>query len=144
MHSVYLWVKVFHVMFMVAWMASLLYLPRLFVYHADKVNDKITSETFKIMEYRLYYYIGTPSLFLVWITGLYLTYILGIYGWLIIKFFAVIVMTMYHIWLLKFLKNFKNNTNSKESLFFRKINEIHFFILLIILIMVIIKPEFPW
>ena len=51
MHSVYLWVKVFHVMFMVAWMASLLYLPRLFVYHADKVNDKITSETFKIMEY---------------------------------------------------------------------------------------------
>ena len=83
MHSVYLWVKVFHVMFMVAWMASLLYLPRLFVYHADKVNDKITSETFKIMEYRLYFYIGTPSLVLVWITGLYLTYILGIYGCLL-------------------------------------------------------------
>ena len=142
MHSVYLWVKVFHVMFMVAWMASLLYLPRLFVYHADKVNDEVTSETFKIMEHRLYYYIGTPSITLVWLTGLYLAYVLGLYGWLMVKFFAVIIMTVYHIWLVKFLKNFKNNVNTKSSLFFRKINEIPFLILLIILILVIIKPEF--
>ena len=142
MHSVYLWIKVFHVMFMVAWMASLLYLPRLFVYHADKVNDEVTSETFKIMEHRLYYYIGTPSITLVWLTGLYLAYVLGLYGWLIVKFFAVIIMTVYHIWLVKFLKNFKNNVNTKSSLFFRKINEIPFLILLIILILVIIKPEF--
>ena len=141
MHSVYLWVKVFHVMFMVAWMASLLYLPRLFVYHADKVNDEVTSETFKIMEHRLYYYIGTPSITLVWLTGLYLAYVLGLYGWLIVKFFAVIIMTVYHIWLVKFLKNFKNNVNTKSSLFFRKINEIPFLILLLILVMVIIKPE---
>jgi len=141
MHSVYLWVKVFHVMFMVAWMASLLYLPRLFVYHADKVNDDVTSETFKIMEHRLYYYIGTPSITLVWLTGLYLAYVLGLYGWLIVKFFAVIIMTVYHIWLVKFLKNFKNNVNTKSSLFFRKINEIPFLILLLILVMVIIKPE---
>ena len=141
MHSVYLWVKVFHVMFMVAWMASLLYLPRLFVYHADKVNDDVTSETFKIMEHRLYYYIGTPSIALVWLTGLYLAYVLGLYGWLIVKFFAVIIMTVYHIWLVKFLKNFKNNVNTKSSLFFRKINEIPFLILLLILVMVIIKPE---
>ena len=142
MHSVYLWVKVFHVMFMVAWMASLLYLPRLFVYHADKVNDEVPSETFKIMEHRLYYYIGTPSIILVWLTGLYLAYVLGLYGWLMVKFFAVIIMTVYHIWLVKFLKNFKNNVNTKSSLFFRKINEIPFLILLIILILVIIKPEF--
>ena len=141
MHSVYLWIKVFHVMFMVAWMASLLYLPRLFVYHADKVNDDVTSETFKIMEHRLYYYIGTPSITLVWLTGLYLAYVLGLYGWLIVKFFAVIIMTVYHIWLVKFLKNFKNNVNTKSSLFFRKINEIPFLILLLILVMVIIKPE---
>ena len=141
MHSVYLWIKVFHVMFMVAWMASLLYLPRLFVYHADKVNDEVTSETFKIMEHRLYYYIGTPSITLVWLTGLYLAYVLGLYGWLIVKFFAVIIMTVYHIWLVKFLKNFKNNVNTKSSLFFRKINEIPFLILLLILVMVIIKPE---
>ena len=141
MHSVYLWVKVFHVMFMVAWMASLLYLPRLFVYHADKVKDKITSETFKIMEHRLYYFIGTPSLVLVWSTGLYLAYVLGIYGWLVIKFFAVIIMTLYHIWLSTFLKKFKSDSNSKSSNFFRKINEIPFLILLIILVMVIIKPE---
>ena len=126
---------------MVAWMASLLYLPRLFVYHADKVNDKVTSETFKIMEHRLYYYIGTPSITLVWLTGLYLAYVLGLYGWLIVKFFAVIIMTVYHIWLVKFLKNFKNNVNTKSSLFFRKINEIPFLILLLILVMVIIKPE---
>jgi putative membrane protein len=128
-------------MFMVAWMASLLYLPRLFVYHADKVNHKILSNTFKIMEHRLYYYIGTPSVILVWITGLYLAFILGIYGWLVVKFFAVIVMTLYHIWLSTFLKKFKNDTNLKSSNFYRKINEIPFIILLIILIMVIIKPE---
>lgn len=141
MHSAYQWVKVFHVMFMVAWMASLLYLPRLFVYHADKVNHKILSNTFKIMEHRLYYYIGTPSVTLVWITGLYLAFVLGIYGWLVVKFFAVIVMTLYHIWLSTFLKKFKNDTNLKSSNFYRKINEIPFIILLIILIMVIIKPE---
>jgi putative membrane protein len=128
-------------MFMVAWMASLLYLPRLFVYHADKVNHKILSNTFKIMEHRLYYYIGTPSVTLVWITGLYLAFVLGIYGWLVVKFFAVIVMTLYHIWLSTFLKKFKNDTNLKSSNFYRKINEIPFIILLIILIMVIIKPE---
>lgn len=141
MHSAYQWVKVFHVMFMVAWMASLLYLPRLFVYHADKVNHKILSNTFKIMEHRLYYYIGTPSVILVWITGLYLAFVLGIYGWLVVKFFAVIVMTLYHIWLSIFLKKFKNDTNLKSSSFYKKINEIPFIILLIILIMVIIKPE---
>ena len=128
-------------MFMVAWMASLLYLPRLFVYHADKVNHKILSNTFKIMEHRLYYYIGTPSVILVWITGLYLAFVLGIYGWLVVKFFAVIVMTLYHIWLSTFLKKFKTDTNLKSSNFYRKINEIPFILLLIILIMVIIKPE---
>ncbi len=141
MHSIYLWVKVFHVMFMVAWMASLLYLPRLFVYHADNTKNKTTSDTFKTMEHRLYFYIGTPSAILVWITGLYLAYILGIYGWLVVKFFAVIVMTLYHIWLSTFLKKFKNDLNLKSSIFFRKINEIPFLILLIILILVIIKPE---
>ena len=141
MHSIYLWVKVFHVMFMVAWMASLLYLPRLFVYHADNTKNKSTSDTFKTMEHRLYFYIGTPSAILVWITGLYLAYILGIYGWLVVKFFAVIVMTLYHIWLSTFLKKFKNDLNLKSSIFFRKINEIPFLILLIILILVIIKPE---
>ena len=126
---------------MVAWMASLLYLPRLFVYHADKMKDKITSDTFKIMEHRLYYYIGTPSAVTVWITGLYLAYKLGIYGWLIIKFLAVIILTVYHILLMKYLKSFRDDLNSKNSSFFRKINEIPFLLLLIILIMVVIKPE---
>ena len=141
MHSIYNWIKVFHILFMVAWMASLLYLPRLFVYHADKTKDKITSDTFKVMEYRLYYYIGTPSAVSVWITGLYLAYKLGIYGWLIIKFLAVIILTVYHILLLKYLNSFRDDLNSKNSSFFRKINEIPFLLLLIILIMVVIKPE---
>lgn len=141
MHSIYNWIKVFHILFMVAWMASLLYLPRLFVYHADKTKDKIISDTFKVMEYRLYYYIGTPSAVTVWITGLYLAYKLGIYGWLIIKFLAVIILTIYHILLMKYLKSFRDDLNSKNSSFFRKINEIPFLLLLIILIMVVIKPE---
>ena len=141
MHSIYNWIKVFHVLFMVAWMASLLYLPRLFVYHADKTKDKTTSDTFKVMEHRLYYYIGTPSAVAVWITGLYLAYKLGIYEWLIIKFLAVIILTVYHILLMKYLKSFRDDLNSKNSSFFRKINEIPFLLLLIILIMVVIKPE---
>ena len=121
-------------------MAGLLYLPRLFVYHAEKNHIKELSETFKVMEHRLYYYIATPSLVLVWLTGLYMAYAIGLYLWLIIKFLAVIFLTIYHIILIKFLINFEKNKNDKTSKFFRMINEIPFLILLLVLIMVIIKP----
>ena len=141
MGNVYLWVKVFHVMFVVAWMAGLLYLPRIFVYHSLDNTSRDASEVFKIMERRLYYYIMHPSAIIVWITGLYLAHVLGIYSWLLLKFFFVILLTLYHINLARYLKSFSNDFNLKSSKYYRLINEIPFLIMFFILIFVIIKPE---
>ena len=141
MGNVYLWVKIFHVMFVVAWMAGLLYLPRIFVYHSLDNTSRDASEVFKIMERRLYYYIMHPSAIIVWITGLYLAHVLGIYSWLLLKFFFVILLTLYHINLARYLKSFSNDLNLKSSKYYRLINEIPFLIMFFILIFVIIKPE---
>ena len=141
MGNVYQWVKIFHVMFVVAWMAGLLYLPRIFVYHS---MDKTTSETsniFKLMEKRLFYFIMYPSALIVWITGIYMAHALGLYGWLIIKFLFVIVLTIYHINLGRYLNDFANDKNKKKTRFFRMINEIPFVIMFFILVFVIIKPD---
>ena len=141
MGNVYQWVKIFHVMFVVAWMAGLLYLPRIFVYHS---MDKTTSETsniFKLMEKRLFYFIMYPSALIVWITGVYMAHALGLYGWLIIKFLFVIVLTIYHINLGRYLNDFANDKNKKKTRFFRMINEIPFVIMFFILVFVIIKPD---
>ena len=94
------------------------------------------------MERRLYYYIGHPSALLVWVSGLYMAYVLTFYGWLIAKFFFVILLTLYHINLGRYLVKFSQNANQKTSKFFRLINEIPFLIMLVILFFVIIKPEF--
>ena len=142
MGNVYQWVKIFHVMFVVAWMAGLLYLPRIFVYHSmDDTTDE-TSNVFKLMEKRLFYFIMYPSVLIVWITGIYMAYVLGLYGWLVLKFFFVIVLTLYHINLGRYLKDFKNDNNRSKTRFFRIINEVPFLIMFIILILVIIKPDF--
>ena len=97
MGNVYQWVKIFHVMFVVAWMAGLLYLPRIFVYHSMDETTTETSNVFKLMEKRLFYFIMYPSALIVWITGIYMAHALGLYGWLVIKFLLVIVLTLYHI-----------------------------------------------
>ena len=129
-------------MFVVAWMAGLLYLPRIFVYHSmDDTTDE-TSNVFKLMEKRLFYFIMYPSALIVWITGIYMAYVLGLYGWLVLKFFFVIVLTLYHINLGRYLKDFKNDNNRIKTRFFRIINEVPFLIMFIILILVIIKPDF--
>ncbi len=125
---------------MVAWMAGLLYVPRLFVYHSQQNEKSDASEVFKIMEYRLYYFIATPSAVLVWITGLYMAYVLGFYNWIAVKFIFVIFMTIYHFILKGYLINFKNDVNNKSTKFFRLINEIPFFLLLIIVVLVVFKP----
>ena len=142
MGNTYLWVKIIHIAFVVAWMAVLLYLPRIFVYHANVKNTSETSDVFKIMEKRLYYYIGHPSALLVWASGLYMAHALGLYGWLIAKFFFVILLTLYHINLGRYLVKFSQNDNQKTSKFFRLINEIPFLIMFVILFFVVIKPEF--
>ncbi len=141
MGNVYQWVKIFHVMFVVAWMAGLLYLPRIFVYHSMDETTSETSNIFKLMEKRLFYFIMYPSALIVWITGIYMAHALGLYGWLIIKFLFVIVLTIYHINLGRYLNDFANDKNKKKSRFFRMINEIPFVIMFFILMFVIIKPD---
>ena len=141
MGNTYLWAKIIHIAFVVAWMAVLLYLPRIFVYHSNVKNTSETSNIFKVMERRLYYYIGYPSAVLVWVSGLYMAHALGLYGWLIAKFFFVMLLTFYHINLGKYLVKFSQNDNQKTSKFFRLINEIPFLIMFLILFFVIIKPE---
>ena len=141
MGNVYQWVKIFHVMFVVAWMAGLLYLPRIFVYHSMDETTTETSNVFKLMEKRLFYFIMYPSALIVWITGIYMAHALGLYGWLVIKFLFVIVLTFYHINLGRYLNDFANDKNKKKTRFFRMINEIPFVIMFIILVLVIIKPD---
>ena len=141
MGNVYQWVKIFHVMFVVAWMAGLLYLPRIFVYHSMDETTSETSNIFKLMEKRLFYFIMYPSALIVWVTGLYMAHALGLYGWLVIKFLFVIVLTLYHVNLGRYLNDFANDKNKKKTRFFRMINEVPFVIMFIILVFVIIKPD---
>ena len=139
-YSIYNWVKILHISFVVAWMAGLLYLPRLFVYHKENENENKTVAIFKVMEKRLYFYIMNPAAVLVWFSGIYLGHVLGFETWLIVKIGIVSIMTAYHILLGIHLNDFKLDKQIRTSRYFRIINEIPFFLLFIILIMVIMKP----
>ena len=139
-YSIYNWVKILHISFVVAWMAGLLYLPRLFVYHKENENENKTVAIFKVMEKRLYFYIMNPAAVLVWFSGIYLGHVLGFDTWLIVKIGVVLIMTAYHVLLGIHLNDFKLDKQIRTSRYFRIINEIPFFLLFIILIMVIMKP----
>ena len=107
----FLWIKAIHIISVIAWMAGLLYLPRLFVYHSDKEIEQNTSNTFKVMERKLYRFIMNPSVALVWITGLILFYYSGIETWLLVKIALVILMTFFHIFLGQRLRDFTADAN---------------------------------
>ena len=139
-YSTYNWIKIIHISFMVAWMAGLLYLPRIFVYHKENEKENKAVGIFKIMEHKLYHYIMYPSMIIVWVSGLYLGHVLGFDTWLIVKIGFVILLTAYHILLGYYLNQFKLDRQKLSSRFFRLINEIPFVILFIILILVIMKP----
>ena len=139
-YSSYNWIKTFHIIFMVAWMAGLLYVPRLFVYHKENYENYKMSKVFKVMEKRLYFYIATPSLFIVWLTGLLMGNLIGFDIWLIIKIGFVILLSLYHIYIGLHLNRFKNNQQERTAKFFRLINEIPFVILFLIVILVVFKP----
>ena len=139
-YNIYNWVKILHISFVVAWMAGLLYLPRLFVYHKENENERKTAAIFKVMEKRLYFYIMNPAAVLVWLSGIYLGHVLGFETWLIVKIGVVLIMTAYHILLGIHLNDFKLDKQIRTSRYFRIINEVPFFLLFIILIMVIMKP----
>ena len=139
-YSSYNWIKTFHIIFMVAWMAGLLYVPRLFVYHKENYENYKMSKVFKVMEKRLYFYIATPSLFIVWLTGLLMGNLIGFDIWLIIKIGFVILLSLYHVYIGLHLNRFKNNQQERTAKFFRLINEIPFVLLLLIVILVVFKP----
>ena len=136
---VYNIIKVFHILSIVSWMAALLYLPRIFVYHADPQILDDTSLTFKKMERRLYWYICTPAAYASWISGMVLFYYIGLEVWLLLKIIAVFVLTIYHFICGRWLANFSDNNNFHSEKFFRFVNEIPTVLLIIIVILVVFK-----
>ena len=132
--------KSLHIFSVIAWMAGLLYLPRIFMYHADTSITKETSKTFKVMEKKLFSIIMTPALIFTWVSGLSMTHYLGFDNWLILKLFFVLLLTIYHILCRKWLKDFAVDNNKIKPKFFRITNEIPAIFLIIIIILVIFKP----
>ena len=142
--NAYLTFKALHLIAVISWMAGLLYLPRIFVYHAETVENKSQSETFKLMEKRLYFYIMNPEMILSWVFGILLVHSQGILSltllWMKIKIGLVIILTGYHFYLLAILRDFQIDNNSKSSKFFRIINEVPTLLLIIIIFVVVFKP----
>ena len=142
--NLYLLFKSLHLISVISWMAGLLYLPRIFVYHSQKNIDINTSEVFKIMEKKLYFYIMTPAMILSWIFGLGLIHFIGIQQigqtWMTLKIIFVSLLTVYHLYLGKILNNFKFNSNEHSHKFFRYINEIPTILLILIVFVVVFKP----
>ena len=142
--NAYLTFKALHLIAVISWMAGLLYLPRIFVYHAETVENKSQSEIFKLMEKRLYFYIMNPAMILSWVFGILLIHSQGILSlallWMKIKIGLVIVLTGYHFYLLAILRDFQIDNNSKSSKFFRIINEVPTLLLIIIIFVVVFKP----
>ena len=139
----YLLFKSLHLIAVISWMAGLLYLPRIFVYHSENDNE-IISNVFKTMERKLFYYIMTPAMILSWLFGLVLIHEIGFQQlvslWLQLKLILVILLTSYHFYLGLLLKRFKLNQNKKTSKFYRYINEIPTLLLILIVFIVVFKP----
>ena len=140
----YLLFKSLHLIAVISWMAGLLYLPRIFVYHVENLKDKNTSSIFKTMERKLYFYIMTPAMILTWIFGLILISSLGFEvlstAWVKLKLLLVILLTSYHFYLSKLLHDFELNQNTKSSKFLRIINEVPTILLILIVFIVVFKP----
>ena len=136
-----LWIKVIHIVAVISWMAGLLYLPRLFVYHSENISKNDLSLTFKVMEYRLYRFIMNPAMMVVWLSGFILSYDNGFDLWLTIKFLLVFLMTIFHIFMKKCLNDFENDKSEYSSKFFRIINEIPTILMIFIIILVVIKSS---
>jgi len=140
----YLLFKSLHLIAVISWMVGLLYLPRIFVYHVENLNDQNSSSIFKTMERKLFFYIMMPAMILSWIFGLILILTIGIdiffTLWVKLKLLFVILLTIYHFYLSKLLKDFNLNRNTKSSKFFRILNEVPTILLILIVFIVIFKP----
>ena len=145
--NAYLLFKSIHLIAVISWMAGLLYLPRIFVYHSDAIQNNKPNDlmsTFKVMERRLFIYIMNPAMILSWIFGVLLIHTVGIdnlgFLWLQLKLVFVLILTIYHLFLFQCLRKFAENTNSYSSKFYRIINEIPTVLLIVIVLVVVFKP----
>jgi len=139
----YLLFKSLHLIAVISWMAGLLYLPRIFVYHSEATSDS-QKEVFKVMERKLYNYIMMPAMLLSWLFGIFLIHSLGfevfLELWMKIKIILVSILTFYHFMLGKYLNDFSFNNNKNSSKFYRIINEVPTFILIVVVFVVVFKP----
>ena len=142
--NIYLTYKALHLIAVISWMVGLLYLPRIFVYHAENQSDRNISNVFKTMERKLYFYIMTPAMLISWIFGILLIGSIGFDQlstyWLKTKLILVILLTLYHFYLGNFLHKFKMDLNTKSSKFFRFFNEVPTILLILIIFIVVFKP----
>ena len=145
--NTYLLFKSIHLIAVISWMAGLLYLPRIFVYHSEAVQNNKSedlTETFKVMERRLLVYIMNPAMIVSWIFGILLIHTIGMdnFGsiWFQLKLAFVIILTVYHFFLFQCLRKFAENRNTYSSRFYRIINEIPTVLLIAIIFIIIFKP----
>ncbi len=140
----YLLFKSLHLISVISWMAGLLYLPRIFVYHAQNNDEIKIKEVFKVMEKKLYFYIMTPAMILSWIFGLLLIHSIGFQQlgqkWMVLKIVFVLLLTAYHFYLGNILNRFKIDQDNRSHKFYRFINEIPTILLILIVFVVIFKP----
>lgn len=138
----YLYLKAFHIISIIAWMAGMLYLPRLFVYHVDAPKGSQQSETFKVMERRLLKAIINPAMIVAWIIGLYLAWDGGWLKapWFHAKLTLALIMTAVHGMYVGWLKAFAEDRNKHSSKFFRAMNEVPTVLMIFIVILVVVKP----
>ena len=141
--NIYLLFKSLHLIAVISWMACLLYLPRIFVYHSEN-KDQIITNVFKTMERKLYYFIMMPAMILSWLFGFVLIHEIGFNQisslWLQLKLILVVFLTGYHFYLGFLLKKFKSDQNEKTSKFYRYINEIPTLLFILIVFIVVFKP----
>jgi protoporphyrinogen IX oxidase len=138
----YLWLKALHIVAVIAWMAGMLYLPRLFVYHAAATPGSELSETFKTMEHRLLNFIMVPAMMATWVVGILLL-VQGQWlgaGWFLVKFAAVIAMTLMHGLFSHWVNEFHFDRNTHSQKFFRIINEVPTVLLIVIVVLATVKP----
>jgi protoporphyrinogen IX oxidase len=137
-----LWVKALHVIAIIAWMAGMLYLPRLFVYHADAPKGSDASETFKVMERRLLKMIVNPAMILVFITGIALAFLTGYWqaGWLQAKFILVLGLAGLHGYFARCVRAFAEDANKRPARFYRALNEAPTVLMIVIVVLAVVKP----
>ena len=142
--NTYLLFKSLHLISVISWMAGLLYLPRIFVYHSQNSSKPIVTEVFKVMEKKLFFFIMTPAMILSWLFGLLLIHEIGLdqlgQKWMILKLIFVVILTFYHFYLGRILGQFNLDLNKHSHKYYRLINEIPTLLLVFIIFVVIFKP----